>query len=81
MMFTCMKVVKPYNSCKGRVERVKYEPLEQTTFCWVGQNKQNQESNMFVHGEGFSLTPGLGQNGRIREVLQGIAAQVCKNVI
>ncbi len=28
------------SSCEGRVVCVKYESLEQTTSCWVGQDKQ-----------------------------------------
>jgi hypothetical protein len=60
---------------------VKYEPLEQTTCCWVGQSKQDWVGNMIKHEEGFSLIPGQGRDGRIREVLQGIAAQVCMDVI
>jgi hypothetical protein len=41
---SCTHDVYLYNSfktpsCKGRVERVKYELLGQTTCCWVGQNK------------------------------------------
>ncbi len=77
MMFTCIKVLRPHNSCKGRVKHVKYEPLEQTTCCWVGQSKQNWVGNMLKHGEGLSLTLGRGWDGRIREMLQGIAFQVC----
>jgi hypothetical protein len=67
MMFTCIKVLRPHN--KERVERVKYELLEQTTCCWVGQSKQNRVDNVFKDGEGFSLTPGQGCDGCIHEVL------------
>jgi hypothetical protein len=81
MMFTCTKVLRPHNSCKGRVKRVKYELLEQKTCCWVVQSKQNRVGNIFKHGEGLSLTPGRGWDGRIREGLQGIAAQVCMDMI
>ncbi len=66
-------------SCEGRVVRVKYESLGQTTCCWVGQNKYNQVGGMCKHGKS-SLNQGQGQDGRIREVLRRIAAQVCMNV-
>jgi hypothetical protein len=60
LMLTCIKVLRPHKSCKGGVKRVKYELLEQTTCCWVGQSKQNQVDNIFKHGEGLSITPGQG---------------------
>ncbi len=39
-------------SYKGRIMRVKYESLGQTTCCWVGQNKYNQGDNMCKYGKG-----------------------------
>jgi hypothetical protein len=81
MMFTCIKVLRHYNSCKGRVEHVKYQLLEQTTGCWVGQSKQNRVGIMSKHREGVSLPPGWGWDRPISEVLQRIAAQVYMDVI
>jgi hypothetical protein len=54
------KSVKSPNTCKGRVKRMKYESLKQTTCCWVGQSKQNQVGNVLKHREGLSLTPERG---------------------
>ncbi len=51
--------------------------------CWdkqqaAGWAKTNKEDTIWQRaGSGLSLTWGRGQNGHIREVLQGIAAQVC----
>jgi P2-related tail formation protein len=42
---------------------------------WAKTNKKDTRYEQA--GKGFSLTRGRGQNGHIREVLQGIAAQVC----
>jgi hypothetical protein len=60
--------------CKGRVVRVKYESLGQTTSYWVGQNKQA------VYKICVSKGRRCGQDGRIHKVLQGVAAQVCINL-
>ncbi len=45
---------------------------------WVKTNKVDTRQE--GAGEGLSLTRGRGQDGHVREVLQGIAAQVCLNV-
>ncbi len=61
---------------------MKYEPLEQTTCCWVGQSKQNQMCNMFKFMERESVLPqDEAEMDTFLEVLQGIAAQVCMDVI
>ncbi len=44
----------------------------------AGWAKTNKEDTIQKRaGKGLSLTQGRGQNGRIRKVLQEIAAQVC----
>ncbi len=55
---------------------MKYELLEQTTSCWVGQNKYRR-FNMEESWQEAQSNPRTGQDGRINEVLQEIAAQVC----
>jgi hypothetical protein len=67
------------SSCEGKVVRVKYESLEQTTYYWEGQNKYNWVRGVCKHGESC-LNRGRGQDGRIHEVLQKRAAQVCIDV-
>ncbi len=48
----------------------------------LGGPEQIKPSEQHVQAwGGLSLTPGQGQNGHIRELLQGIAAQVCMDVI
>ncbi len=54
MMFTSIKVLP--SSCEGRVVRVKYEPLRQTTSCWVGRDKQ-AESKTSVSKGGAQYDP------------------------
>jgi hypothetical protein len=67
------------SSCEGRVVGVTYESLGQTTCYWVGQIKYNWMRVCARWGE-LSLNQGRGQDGRIREVLQKIAVQVCIDV-
>jgi hypothetical protein len=57
---------------------VKYESLRQITSCWVGQHKQGGYK-IGASKEGLSLTGERGQDRCIHDVLQGIAAQVCRN--
>jgi hypothetical protein len=48
---------------------------EQQAARWAKINKEDTKWKRV--GSGLSQTRGPGQDGRIREVLQGIAAQVC----
>jgi hypothetical protein len=66
--------VKLFN-CQGMV---KYESLGQITSCWVGQDKQGRY-NIEESWQRAQSTPRMRMDvdGRIREMLQEIAAQVC----
>jgi hypothetical protein len=71
------KSVKTHNSCKGMLKRVKYEPLEQTTCCWVGQSKQNRVDNMFM------LWRGTQSYSRMRlrwTYSRGVAGNSCSSM-
>jgi hypothetical protein len=58
-----------------------HEPLGK--YLVVGGARADKQSWQLEpkHGEGVSLSPGRGQDGPNREVLQKIATQVCINVI
>ncbi len=52
------------SSCEGRVMRLEYELLEQTTCYWVGQNKYNWVRGVCKHWESEPRTRSGWTNSR-----------------
>ncbi len=77
-MFTCMKVLNPLVVQGGLyMWNMNCWDKQQAT-GWAKINKLDTRS--VCAREGLSLAQGRGQDELIREVLQGIGAQVCINV-